>query len=186
MRCRVRFQAFGRIRLSKVAAGVCGCAALGLPSGCASPVPIDPVTIADPRLCAVQACLSDCVARADADPDRRWCYGWFGNLLVRNFPDDCRGLCYHWQDEVYTAVRPVVSRIGWRAARVEINESALVEHHAVIVYDPDRTDAARLLTDAPANAAFVLDPWHRGRPDVFDLRDWIAQYNHTGTPPMLE
>lgn len=182
----MRFQAGSRIQPFPGPLRLLACLSLWLASGCSSPSPIDPVTIADPRLCAIQDCLQACVAEADADSSRRWCHGWFGNSFVLLFPDQFRGLCYQWQDEVYTAVRPVAARIGWRAARIEINPDALVEHHAVIVYDPALTNESSLLTDSPAHAAFVLDPWHRGRPDLFELHDWLKQFNHTGGPALLE
>lgn len=142
--------------------------------------------MADPRLCAVQQCLHDCVARAEVDPNFAWHHGWLGNLIVRVLPHSCRGLCYQWQDEVYSAIRPVVTRIGWHAARVEINPDALTEHHAVIVYDPAFVDGNQNLLELPPDTVYVLDPWHRGRPDLFELHDWLRAFARPGERPLIE
>lgn len=147
-------------------------------AACASePTPIGPH--ADPALVAIRDEYSLLVSELRADD---WHSGWMGNTAVNVLGGNESGLCWQWQRVVYERVRPIARSLGWDAIGIVVNDELPGVHRAVIVFDPARTPrtalALRVSPQAapagPAPAAYVLDPWRRAEPDVFDLDDWLA------------
>ncbi|MCB1876605.1 MAG: hypothetical protein KDH88_11580 [Chromatiales bacterium] len=105
----------------------------------------------------------------------RWYSGWMGNIVVNELGGDRRGLCFHWQQAVFDGVADTVRQQGWKALGIGVGRGGLREHHAVVVYDPRRIARDELLHADRQAAAFVLDPWRRGRADVYRLSVWLSQ-----------
>jgi hypothetical protein len=156
----------GVVGLGAAAALVAGCAAGPEPM----PAPDSPEAAR-----AIVAAYERAVARALDDPEKTWHSGWTGNVAVRVLGGRHEGLCFHWQREVYQGVSQTAAAHGWQALGVHVNRGELDEHHAVVVFDPSRVAMADLLTEGGAMEALVLDPWPRGRAEVFVLGDWLGR-----------
>lgn len=122
----------------------------------------------------IHQAYAQAVDQALNDPDVHWRAGWLGNIRVNALGDDERGLCWHWQRLVFDAVKQPTSRVGWVALGIGINIGFPGEHHAVLVYDPKAISADDVLKARPTQAAYILDPWRRGKADVWSVAEWLA------------
>lgn len=148
------------------------CVAFCLMPGCATP-PHPPANDDPQALRTIRAAFNDVVARAKSDPKIRWVSGWDGNSEIEKNPGpDIKGLCWEWQELVFSEIAPVAARVHWQIAKININRGWFSEHNAVVVWDAQRTDRKALLENG-GNAAWVLDPWQNGAPDIFTLADWL-------------
>lgn len=155
-----------------------------LPSCRAHPTPLPEDALQEPALGEIHRAMRLAVERARADPHVTWHAGWSGNMVVNALGGTHKGLCYDWQQLVYTAVTPAARRVGWKAVGLAAGEGLSWEHHAVIVYDPARCEPARLLEGPPH--AYVLDAWRRGRADVFILSQWLECEQSPRVSPRIE
>ena len=136
-----------------------------------------------PGLARVNEAFVRVVAECRASTDEDWYTGWMGNAWVNFRRGSAKGLCYHWQSVVFDRVKPVAQQVGLDATGLSVHTGTGLEHHVVIVFDPTRIAHDDLLTAPPPRAAFVLDAWRRGRPDLFDLDRWLerdAELTETG------
>ncbi|MCC6427415.1 MAG: hypothetical protein IT435_11410 [Phycisphaerales bacterium] len=146
--------------------------------------PLDVQSIGDPVLIQIHSAMERAIQCAHEDPDHDWHSGWWGNMAINAAGDADRGLCYHWQDLIYTAVIPTVERVGWEVHGLTVNEGFPGEHHAVIVYDPGIVGRDELLLRT--ECSFVLDAWDRGEADVFVTGDWIENRGRLRAPARIE
>lgn len=94
-------------------------------------------------------------------------------MIVNMAGEPHLGLCYHWQKLVHEGIKPALGITGWKAVGIAINEGTGREHHAVLVYDPDKHQLQDLLSEQPAQAVYVLDPWPTGTAAVYQLPRWL-------------
>lgn len=141
-------------------------------TGCGA-APIRADHLQDPAMQAIDTAFRNTVRAAHDSTKLDWHSGWTGNMWINFWRGNNRGLCYQWQQLVYTGVLPTVRRVGWKAVGVVINQGASHEHHAVIVFDPRRIDEKNLLKAPRSAPAYVLDAWRRGQADVYRLADWL-------------
>jgi len=141
--------------------------------GACAGAPLRPSDLHSPALQQIEAAFARTVDAANNDPQRSWHSGWIGNMWVNFRREDNEGLCYQWKNLVYAGVAPTVRKVGWGVTGIVINQGTAHEHHAVLVYDPARSNRATLLSDPTHQRAFVLDAWRRGRPDIYPLADWL-------------
>ncbi|MEE9390994.1 MAG: hypothetical protein V3W41_00645 [Planctomycetota bacterium] len=126
------------------------------------------------ELGVIQQSLTRIVAEADANTRVSWVHGWGGNGDVKNCQDgSVMGYCWQWQELIYQRVGPEVRRVGWEAARININNDWFSEHHAVVVFDPKIISRDKLLGSPDLNG-WVLDPWLHGKPEIYRLQDWLG------------
>jgi hypothetical protein len=159
---------------------------LALLSACGSTPPLAREEITDPDLAAIRRAFEDTVRSAREDPDVNWRSGWLGNVGILIGGDGERGLCYEWQGLVYGGVLGTVRCVGWEATGISINRRTASEHHAVVVWDPDRIAREALLEASPEAPAYVLDAWKRGEADVYRLADWLDLPLLVRVAPRLE
>jgi hypothetical protein len=155
-------------------------------AGCAGPPSMGRDEIDDDGLRVIVEAYDRRVAEARADPELTWHSGWVGNVVSIVLGPAHGGLCYHWQEWVYTGVRSTAWQVGWTVQGIALNVNRSGEHHAVLVFDPQRLEQPGPLVPAPARNAFVLDAWRRGRADVYRLPDWLAIPAHRGVTIELE
>ncbi len=160
-------------------------AALAL-GGCATPAPLRAAQMRQPELRAIHAAFARAVEAAHADPELAWHSGWFGNVLVNLPVEGDRGLCHHWQEWIYQEVSPTVAEQQWEACGIAISVGTSAEHHAVLVFDPRMVSLEVLPYGKGITAAWVLDAWRRGRPDIYTLEDWLAIPFDVRVPAVLE
>lgn len=141
-------------------------------SGCAS-APLQPSAIADPKLAEIQAAFEKTVRQAHTNRNVAWLSGWSGNAWVNMAGGSNYGLCYQWRDLVYAGVLPTVRRVGWAAKGIVISQGTVNEHHAVVVFDPQRLPLENVLSASVQQPAYVLDAWRRGRADLYPLHTWL-------------
>lgn len=158
-------------------------------AGCVTD-PVDVASTGEPALLEIHAAFDRAIARAADDPSLHWHSGHVGNAWVNFWGANNRGLCYHWQERIYVEVRPTVERVGWKVCGVSVNRYTDNEHHAVLVWDPDRVARAEIAAALPGADAeaptYVLDAWRYGGADVWTLHDWLAIPSRVRTPPELE
>ncbi len=160
--------------------------ALGLLlTGCASTPPIDTRSITSPELAAIAQSLDRTVDEIHADPEASWHSGWTGNVMINWFEGDRMGLCYQWRDAVYDGVVDDAHRVGWEAWGLTINRNVKGEHHAVLVFDPGLGSVQRVLAERDPDA-YVLDAWRRGRPDIYNLPDWLSLATIRKGPELID
>ncbi|MFK7959221.1 MAG: hypothetical protein AB8G96_01740 [Phycisphaerales bacterium] len=146
--------------------------------GCLRPL-ADPTGI-DPALDDIVIAYRSTVAAALDDPQLDWHAGWLGNTAVEHGRADDVGYCWHWQTIVRDGVAEAVEDAGWAWRGIGAHQGHPLEHHALLVHDPRRVRAEDLLAGDPAaGTAWVLDPWIRGRPDVYDAAAWIRRMGRT-------
>ncbi len=155
-----------------------------LVSGCAS-APLLSSAIADPKLVEIQAAFEKTVRQAHTHPDVAWLSGWSGNAWVNVAGGSRYGLCYQWRDLVYAGVLPTVRRVGWAAKGIVISQGTVNEHHAVVVFDPQRLPLEKVLSASVQQPAYVLDAWRRGRADLYPLHTWLQLPLFLRTPAQL-
>ena len=143
-----------------------------LMGGCAT-APLSSSAIADPKLVEIQAAFEKTVRQAQANPEVSWLSGWSGNAWVNMAGGARYGLCYQWRDLVYAGVLPTVRRVGWQAKGIVISLGTVNEHHAVVVFDPQRLSLEQVLSASVEQPAYVLDAWRRGRADLYPLHTWV-------------
>lgn len=161
--------------------------------GCRHAEPVPRHAIAGTPLESVARAYDAAVERALSHPEISWHSGWVGNLFVNGLGDGHRGLCHHWQVYVHSAIKATADRAGLATVGIIVNWSQPPEHNAVIVYDPNRLSTRDLLprrtpqqlARTGPRAAWVLDPWHAGRADIFTLDDWLFMYPGSQRPPDL-
>ena len=139
-------------------------------AGCASVHRLDPDSIDRPGFGEIYRTYEQAVTSCMDSRDESWHTGWIGNGLVYVLDDSHKGLCYQWQDVVLVAVLPVAQAAGWHAVEIGRKVDEVGEHHAVLVFEL-ANDGDSIERDAPA---YVLDPWARGRADVFTKAAWIG------------
>lgn len=154
-------------------------------AGCYS-TPLRDDEITDLALVTIHARFKEVVQAAHDDPSLDWHSSWTGNMVVNQFEGPNRGLCHEWQRLVYDGVKPTVEEVGWYAVGVGLDRGTMLEHHAVIVYDPHKITQDQLLPEPIPNTAFVLDGWVRGQADIVRLEDWIDPPMGYTKPPVLE
>jgi len=116
----------------------------------------------------------DTVKQANRDLNRHWQHGRLGNMTVNLDGSPNVGLCYHWQEIVYVGIQPAIKKTGWRAVGIAINEGNFLEHHAVLVYDPQQVEFEKILKTQYQSNSYVLDPWKTGKPRIYSLKNWLA------------
>lgn len=158
---------------------------LALLGGCASSAPLVDHT-RDPRLARIHAALEDVVRTCKSRQDEDWYSGWMGNAWVNFRKGPARGLCYHWQSAVYDGVLPTVHALGWEAGGLMVHTDSYIEHHVVLVFDPSKIQADKILEAPPPRPVYVLDAWRRGEPDMFKLDDWLARDEDLARTAVLE
>ena len=154
-------------------------------AGC-YPTPLRDEEITDPALVTIHTKFKEVVQAAHDHPTEIWHSSWTGNGFVNHLGGNHRGLCHEWQRWVYDGVKPTVTEVGWCAVGVGIDRGHMLEHHAVIVYDPVKITQDRLLFYPEPNTAFVLDGWVRGQADIVRLEEWIDPPMGYSTPAVLE
>ena len=140
--------------------------------GCAPPS----VTVKQeitPELAIITLAYQKAVRNAYLDKQKQWHHGRLGNIAVNLQGDEHVGLCYHWQWQVYTAVKPAAKSTRWRILGIAINEGSMYEHHAVLLYRPDQTRFEDILKKPYKTNIYVLDPWGSGQPLVYNLGNWL-------------
>ncbi len=142
--------------------------------GCASYERLDPASIDSPGFAEIYGAYQQSVTSCLASEDEVWHAGWFGNGLVYVLDDSHKGLCYQWQDVVLEAVLPVAQAEGWQAIAINKEYDKMGEHHAVLVYEKDETKPSDFYRDAYTRPAYVLDPWRRGKADVYTMAVWMG------------
>ncbi len=153
-------------------------------SGCAT-APLQPTALTDSKLMQIQAAFEHTVSQAHAHPDATWVSGWSGNAWVNLAGAPRYGLCYQWRDLVYAGVLPTVRRVGWAAKGIVISQGTVNEHHAVVVFDPQRLPVEQVLSASQQQPAYVLDAWRRGRADIYPLHTWLQLPLFLRTPAQL-
>jgi hypothetical protein len=148
--------------------------------------PLRPEAAQEPPLVAIRQAFERTVAAAREDPSASWQSGWVGNALINLLGGDRQGLCYEWRDLVYAGVLPTVRAVGWEATGIVMSKGTYSEHSAVLVYDPRRIAVSDLLTAGPAQPAYVLDAWRRGRADIYPLGTWVRLPLIVRSPPELK
>ncbi len=148
--------------------------------------PLDADTLDDPVLRSIHARYAQLVDDLHADPATNWHAGWQGNALVHVLPGRHMGLCVDWQREVYFGLREHITAEGWQAVPIAVRVGTIREHHAVLVYDPKRVSLRLPDIARPSARSFVLDPWKRGRPDMFSMHDWLRPYAEQHPPFLIE
>lgn len=128
-----------------------------------------------PDLQPVLTAYRDSVQHARNDPAITWTHGRWGNILVNSDPDLHRGLCYHWQKQVYIDIQEALRHNPWQAIGIAINEGSYFEHHAVLLYDARHLTTKEILLSKHQHKSIVLDPWSSGQADVYRLDDWLAK-----------
>jgi len=141
-------------------------------SGC-TPPPVNVKHEMTPGLAVIVRAYENAVHQTRQDKDKLWHHGRLGNVVVNIKGDRHLGLCYHWQWQVYRAVQSVIKRTRWRALGIAINEGGFYEHHAVLVYRPDRTRFEDILEKPYKTDIYILDPWGSGKPLIYNLGNWL-------------
>lgn len=139
----------------------------------------------DASLHMVFTAYHEIVRQAHADHEHSWNNGRIGNMLVNLDPDNNRGLCFHWQKRVYLGIQKSLQESGWRATGIAINEGGIFEHHAVLIYHPDRNKLDTILKNSDKSSLYVLDPWSSGEARTYRLTDWLQLPLTTTKPARL-
>ncbi len=154
-------------------------------TGClAERAPLDMNSQPDRPLGRIHAAMAEAITLARTDPRHEWHSGWWGNLVINTWGGNRVGLCYQWQELIYTAVSPVAQREGWEAVGLTVNEDRRGEHHAVLVYDPRLVGRSELLIRT--SDSFVLDAWRAGRAEVYITADWVYNQGRLVSGAKLE
>lgn len=111
-----------------------------------------------------------------------WHSGWTGNFAAITLPGKHAGVCTDWQELAYLSVCRATAALQWDVRLVRINGASPLEHNAVVVFDPDRIDAAHITQAGPDDPAYILDGWPRGKADVYRVSDWIRTQGLTVRP----
>ncbi len=133
--------------------------------------PLKTININDLRI--IQQTYQATINAAHNDNRLQWNNGRLGNMNVNINGGANKGLCYHWQRLVYMGIQPALLKTGWKATGIAINEGTFFEHHAVLVYDPDRLKIDEILNNNNKSYSYVLDPWSSGEPRVYTTADWL-------------
>ena len=136
-------------------------------------LPLSKEEMNTPALKNIHAAFARTVTQALNDPNENWTSGWLGNMWVNYHEDRQRGLCYQWKYRVHAGVKKAVHAEGWELTGIVINEGVKHEHHAVVVYDPKRITADKLLKATPRQPVYILDAWRQGQPDIYHMADWL-------------
>ena len=147
--------------------------------------PLEQDNINDPALQKIHQAFAKTIIDAFNDPDEEWTSGWLGNMWVNFHEGNQRGLCYQWKYRIHAGVKDTVHAQGWELTGIVINQGAKGEHHAVVVYDPDRISTQQLITANSAQPVFVLDAWRRGQADIYRISDWLKLARHNYVPAKL-
>ena len=148
-------------------------------------MPLERDNINDPALQRIHHAFAKTIDDAFNDPDEQWTSGWLGNMWVNFHEGNQRGLCYQWKYRIHAGVKETVLAQGWQLTGIVINQGADGEHHAVIVYDPERIQKAQLLKASIKQPVYVLDAWRRGQPDIYPVSEWIKLARHHHVPARL-
>lgn len=152
-------------------------ACLGL-GGCLRPI-ANPDGL-DPDLDRILAAYRQTVQTTLDDPDFDWHAGWLGNTFVEHGNAEDLGYCWHWQTVVRDGVADTVADVDWAWRGIGAHQGRPLEHHALLVHDPRQVTADDLVAGADAaGPGWVLDPWIRGRADVYDAAAWIRRMGPT-------
>lgn len=156
---------FSRYRRHASALLFCVVVLLG---GCLSPVDVGD----HPVLSQIQKDFDEVVAEIHARPDEKWYADWYGNVFA-NTKNKGRGLCWHWQEAVWSGMKRRVDKLNWSAVGVVLNGGQMLEHHAVLVFDPKVIPMDEILTRKPPCPVWVLDAWRHGKPEIYKLDPWL-------------
>jgi hypothetical protein len=140
--------------------------------GC-STNPIPHERLQQPELVAIAQAYQRTVQEAYNHHETRWHSGPIGNMVVNYWGEPNAGLCYQWQQLVFQGIQQQVHQLGWQSIGIRINKGTDHEHHAVVVFDPNRIQRNELLEKAESSEAYVLDPWRSGQADIYALSDWL-------------
>ena len=147
--------------------------------------PIPHQSIQQPALKEIAQSYRMTVKQAYKSKNNTWVSGWAGNMYV-NFSDEhTYGLCYHWKKIVYAGVIETVTRTGWSATGIVVNEGTTHEHHSVLVYNPALFRQKDLNRPANHHLAYVLDPWREGKADIYTLDKWLKRSGEIVVEPRL-
>ena len=139
-----------------------------------------------PQLRTIRKAFEALVEKAWHDPDINWHTGGVGNIVVNVVGGDNRGLCYQWQDYLYSGLLPTVQKAGWCATGIAANENFEHEHHCVMVWDPKRIREDEILKRPRPEPVYVLDVWRTGHPNVYWLDDWLDGEAPHECPPRVQ
>ena len=146
-------------------------------SGCALlPQPIERAQ--GRSLVVINTYYRQTIAEAYQHPRHRWHHGRTGNMIVNLAGEPHLGLCYHWQILVYNGIKPALAMTGWEAVGIASNEGTGREHHAVLIYDPDKHQLQHLLSGQNDPLVYVLDPWPTGTAAIYSLTQWLQWREH--------
>lgn len=121
----------------------------------------------------IQQAYQQTVSAAHNDNQYAWNNGRLGNIIVNVNKEPNKGLCYHWQQLVFSGIQPALAKSGWKATGIAINEGSFFEHHAVVVYDPEKISIQDLLKDSRKTESYVLDPWSSGEARIYTVGNWL-------------
>ncbi len=141
----------------------------GVLGGCMRPID----ATGHPTLSQIQAAFNQVVAEIHARADETWHADWYGNFIVGVRGGDTRGLCWHWQEAVYTGMKPRVHQLGWAIDGIAMNADEPTEHHAVIVYNPRVIRRSEIFDYPTPRPVWVLDAWQHGKPEIYLFDDWL-------------
>lgn len=150
--------------------------------GCTTPRPLDPATITGARWRTVITSYAAAVNAARADP--HWHHHWLGNAAVLNQGPPHKGLCWQWRDHLDIALTPTLTNARLTAKGVHVRRGTLMEHNALLIFDPAAISESALLA-APAPTAhappvaLIFDPWFTGTPAVYSIPEWSRLSSHT-------
>ena len=148
-------------------------------------MPLERDNINDPALQKIHTAFAKTIDEALNDPNEDWTSGWLGNMWVNFHEGKQRGLCYQWKYRIHAGVKDTVLSQGWQLTGIVINQGEKGEHHAVIIYDPEKITAEQLVSANPAQPVFVLDAWRRGQADIFHVSEWLQLARHVYKPAKL-
>lgn len=147
--------------------------------------PIPDQSIQDTALKEIAQAYRTTIDQAYQSKDNTWLSGWAGNLYVNFNEENAYGLCYHWKKIVYAGVIETVTRVGWQATGIAVNEGTSHEHHSVLVYNPALFRHKDLSRPESHQLAYVLDPWREGKADIYTLDAWLRRAGEIQVAPRL-
>lgn len=148
-------------------------------------LPINNDAIDDPALQEISKAFNKTVEAAHNDPHNEWQSGWVGNMWVHFRGEEQRGLCYEWKYLVHAGVADTVERVGWQVRGIAVNEHTPNEHHAVLVFDPERVNSTNILTATSDKPVYVLDAWRQGQADIYPIATWLNSNFKTAKPARI-
>lgn len=142
-----------------------------LTAGCATTATSTPT--AAPQLATVQKAFDQIIDEVYSRKDQVWHHGGMGNFAIYWGGDNHHGWCHEWQELVYRGITPTIRVLHWQADRINVGVGTPKEHHAVLIYDPQKWDRQTISNTPMKVEAYVLDAWLQGQSSIFELKDWL-------------